>query len=880
MKKYISTVLAICLLTAIIHIPVKAEENKSDYISKLAEMVSEYDDNKYFGSITVKIGESDLNIDGETMPIDTSGSCAYVENGRTMLPVRGIAEAMGAEVSYNERDEKVSILSAEVSVQMVVGENSMTVNGETQSLRTAPEIKNDRTMLPMRDVAEALDCEVDWNGETETVLLTKKYQTKRIIVFDSDLNDNAAIEKIDTDDYTVFQYETTADAKEAVERFQNQGYRAEPDCIRAVSSLSWGVDLIESKEYAQKTQARGKRCVVAVVDSGIDYNHSFFSNRITGGYDIYNNDDYCEDITGHGSHVSSTIIDVAEDNSNVKVMPIKVFGSKETTSDTMVAAGIEYAADNGADVINLSLGGPNESYLEKLAIKKAKQKDIAVIAAAGNEKLDISQNYCTPACIDGVIAVSAVNSNKNLASFSNYGNIDFAAPGVDVKGARAGGGYVALSGTSMATPHVAGVYALAKSAHYDLSMDDITAALKRCANSNGDERYFGAGIISLKNLEKELGYDDEYDEPEPSELRIIPESYPTGDMEQGAGFNLSGRIKSNYHITDVRSYLLDSNQNVVQESSGWTTTRTYVIEGSALDTGLEFEKLLSGTYYLKYSASDESGNSVSWTSNAFTVKSAYVPPAESELEILPGAYPAGSISSGNKFNLSGRIKSNYHITDVRSYLLDSNQNVVQESSGWTTTRTYVIEGSALDTGLKFENLSPGTYYLKYSASDESGNSVSWTSNAFTVESAYVPPAEPSVSGVVLIPDSFENLSIRTGPSTDYTIVGSMNNTVRCNVYTEKTQNGWYYVEYNGIRGYAAGNYIYLPSETRYGIVNIPSSWDNLSIRTGPSTDYNIIGSMNNGEGCTVYTDKARNGWYFVEHIGIFGFAAGNRIDLR
>ena len=166
-------------MTAIIHIPVKAEENKSDYISKLAEMVSEYDDDKYFGSITVKIGESDLNIDGETMPIDTSGSCAYVENGRTMLPVRGFwPEAMGAEVSYNEQDEKVSILSAEVSVQMVVGENSMTVNGETQSLRTAPEIKNDRTMLPMRDVAEALDCEVDWNGETETVLLTKSIRPK------------------------------------------------------------------------------------------------------------------------------------------------------------------------------------------------------------------------------------------------------------------------------------------------------------------------------------------------------------------------------------------------------------------------------------------------------------------------------------------------------------------------------------------------------------------------------------------------------------------------------------------------------------------------------------------------------------------------------
>ena len=325
-----------------------------------------------------------------------------------------------------------------------------------------------------------------------------------------------------------------------------------------------------------------------------------------------------------------------------------------------------------------------------------------------------------------------MNSNKNLASFSNYGNIDFAAPGVDVKGARAGGGYVALSGTSMATPHVAGVYALAKSAHYDLSMDDITAALKRCANSNGDERYFGAGIISLKNLEKELGYDDEYDEPEPSELRIIPESYPTGDMEQGAGFNLSGRIKSNYHITDVRSYLLDSNQNVVQESSGWTTTRTYVIEGSALSTGLEFEKLLSGTYYLNTVRRTRAETACRGQATLLRLKAHMCRRRSPNSKFCP-AYPAGSISSGNKFNLSGRIKSNYHITDVRSYLLDSNQNVVQESSGWTTTRTYVIEGSALDTGLEFEKLLSGTYYLKYSASDESGNSVSWTSNAFALK---------------------------------------------------------------------------------------------------------------------------------------------------
>lgn len=118
----------------------------------------------------------------------------------------------------------------------------------------------------------------------------------------------------------------------------------------------------------------------------------------------------------------------------------------------------------------------------------------------------------------------------------------------------------------------------------------------------------------------------------------------------------------------------------------------------------------------------------------------------------------------------------------------------------TTTKSYVIESSALDTGLKFENLSAGTYYLKYAALDEGGNNVSWTSGAFTVvKEETKAPEEPSTSAVVLIPSSFENLSIRTGPSTDYQIIGSMNHTDKCLVYTSKTQNGWYYVEYGGVR---------------------------------------------------------------------------------
>lgn len=228
--------------------------------------------------------------------------------------------------------------------------------------------------------------------------------------------------------------------------------------------------------------------------------------------------------------------------------------------------------------------------------------------------------------------------------------------------------------------------------------------------------------------------------------------------------------------------------------------------------------------------------------------------------------------------------------------MDSDNNVIQSANGWTTTKTYVIENSALDTGLKFNKLPVGNYYIKFTAADESGSNVTWKSDSFRIVGKEVkqptpaptpqpqpepvkPPVENSETGIVLIPDSFENLSIRSGPSTNYEILGHMDHTNKCTVFPDKTKNGWYYIKFGNIDGYAAGNYIYLKSETRTGIINIPSSWENLSIRTGPSTNYRIIGSMNQGATCTVYPDKASNGWYYVEYNGVFGYASGKQINL-
>lgn len=180
--------------------------------------------------------------------------------------------------------------------------------------------------------------------------------------------------------------------------------------------------------------------------------------------------------------------------------------------------------------------------------------------------------------------------------------------------------------------------------------------------------------------------------------------------------------------------------------------------------------------------------------------------------------------------------------------------------------------------------------MKVVAVDASGRTVEATKN-FTVKAkeAYVDNTANGngVTGIINIPSSWDNLSIRTGPSTSYDIIGSMNQGAKCTVYPNKTVNGWYYINYNGIWGYASGNQISLNTSsntqtqnTRVGIVNIPSSWDNLSIRSGPSTNYQIVGSMNQGARCTVYPDKASNGWYYVEYNGVRGYASGNQINLQ
>ncbi|MGH9038301.1 MAG: S8 family serine peptidase, partial [Acidimicrobiia bacterium] len=202
--------------------------------------------------------------------------------------------------------------------------------------------------------------------------------------------------------------------------------------------------------------------ILAVVDSGVTLDHPELEGRLLPGRDVANDDNDPDDFYGHGTQVATVAAATGDNGAGMagvdwrgKILPVKVLDSRGTGRDSDIAAGIVWAADHGADVINLSLFGRSSSETVRAAVEYAQDLDAVIVAAAGN---DHSTSKMYPAAYAGVIAVSAVTTAGDPAPFSNYGSwIDVAAPGVDVLAGWADGTYRKVEGTSFAAPLVAGV---------------------------------------------------------------------------------------------------------------------------------------------------------------------------------------------------------------------------------------------------------------------------------------------------------------------------------------------------------------------------------------------------------------------------------------
>lgn len=249
---------------------------------------------------------------------------------------------------------------------------------------------------------------------------------------------------------------------------------------------------------------------VAVIDTGLDTKHEDLKDRVCAGYDFVDMDEdpshgpYNEE---HASHVAGII--AASTNNEigvagtagiapVKIMPLRVLEAG-SGDDYTIAQAIYYAADKGAKVINMSLGGYGESPLLTNACNYAFSKGVVVVAAAGNNGAD-TENY-TPASIPGVITVAATDSNNETAYFSNFGShVELAAPGVDVLSTLPGNKYEAYSGTSMSTPFVSAAAALLISKNPKLSIIEVEQYLtdsSKDLGESGKDTNFGYGLLDL-----------------------------------------------------------------------------------------------------------------------------------------------------------------------------------------------------------------------------------------------------------------------------------------------------------------------------------------------------------------------------------------------
>lgn len=331
----------------------------------------------------------------------------------------------------------------------------------------------------------------------------------------------------------ILQYSSPAEAYSAYQQYQadNRVSMVQPDQLYHVAAEPCSIPVYD-KDDAVGYIGADKYCTellsekdtlpevtVAVLDTGLDTEHGWFEGRIADGcLAMMKNDptDYFYDGYGHGTHCAGIIAQSTTDN--VKILPVKVINDRGYGYDSSIYFGILYAMEQGADVINMSLGGNGESWLIDEGIAALTAADIPCVVAAGNECENAKYHH--PAKNPDCITVSAVentgsnpdnpgNPNFQLALFSNSGMcIDFCAPGCQIQSAvpDASETHNALdyySGTSMATPFVSAAYADLLSYDPTLSAADIYAYLKANAidlGTEGFDPYFGWGMISLDGI--------------------------------------------------------------------------------------------------------------------------------------------------------------------------------------------------------------------------------------------------------------------------------------------------------------------------------------------------------------------------------------------
>lgn len=404
----------------------------------------------------------------------------------------------------------------------------------------------------------------------------------------------------------VLQVPEKAEARVIAALSNNPNFEfAEPDYIATIdltpndpyySSYQWHLPKVGAPTAWDATTGSAG-VTIAVVDSGVQANHPDLVGRVLAGYDFVNNDADPADDNGHGTAVAGVAaakgnegVGVAGAAWDVSVLPVKVMNSSGSGSYSAIASGITYAADRGAKIINLSLGGSASSSTLQNAVAYAWSKGCLVVAAAGN---NASGTAVYPAAYPNVVAVSATTQADTLASFSSYGSsVDLSAPGENITTSWINSGYVTISGTSFSSPLTAGVAALALSRNPALSNTQLSSLL--IGNTDdlgaaGYDIYFGSGRLNAAKVVAAAGVAD-------TTAPVTAVTNPANGSSISGLRSVSVAVASSDNVRVTQAELYINGRLTTSSTSGnftfnWNTS-----------------KLSRGTYQLQSRAFDSAGN--------------------------------------------------------------------------------------------------------------------------------------------------------------------------------------------------------------------------------------------------------------------------------
>jgi alpha-tubulin suppressor-like RCC1 family protein len=470
-------------------------------------------------------------------------------------------------------------------------------------------------------------------------------------------------------------------------------------------ATSWGNHAIGA-DIAQSNGFTGSGVKIAIVDSGVSPHDDLL---VTGGWNVLENNNDFSDGNGHGTYVAGIINSQNNNIGTVGVAPgaeiyaVKAIDASGQGYYSDIIAGIEWAIDNGMDIISISLGGTEYNQALHDAVISATNNDILVVAAAGNKGFG-EETEIYPALFSEAISVGAVDSSFYRSKFSSTGaGLDFVTPGQNIYTTTNNNGYSLKSGTSMAVPYATGAIALLISSNLQLQGElQVRELLSSSATQLGGKNEYGNGLI---NIARALGFIDSSIAPIP--LKDEKEIPPDTGYSEGSEVSVTAVIdKKIQYITTGQSATVGI---TFSDAKPTVTVGVFDPDGIKLTTaGTTWYNIKSGeTKYFTWNSgvTDKLG--------LYTIKFYYNNTIE----------PDKAFVSVSSIPSKPGIPTNLSVEEVKAESAKLSWNPVSGATGYNIKIGTSYIGSVSSTSYNFENLTPNTsYILQVAATNSSGSS--------------------------------------------------------------------------------------------------------------------------------------------------------------